>query len=1197
MSKSTKAASLVVAFTTTMWLSGAAYLAPAVAQAQTVEDLQAQISALLAQISSLQSQLTVLQGGSTSGFSHVFNVDLKMGSRGDEVKALQQALDLQGCFNYPEYTGYFGSITKSGAICFQDKYASEVLTPVGLSAGTGYVGPSTRTKLNTLYSTPVVTPPGGGDTTPPVVSGVFSVLGGDQPLATLAPQSAARLPFTVFKLSNGTNSDITVDSITVERSGLAQDAAFAGVVLLDETGAQITNTAKTLNSTHQAILSDDFVVPAGTTKIYTLAGNMAAALTNYAGQVAYLSLVNVNAVGLTASGTLPITGAGHTINSTLGLGSATLTVGSNDPGTAATKEIGTKGYKFGALKITAGSSENLTVKRLRLNQSGSAGKDDIANVVVVDSKTAKEYPTTVSSDGKYFTSVFDSGLVVKKGENQELYWKADIVDGSNRNIDFDLWKYEDLVISGNTYGYNVTPSATEANATDNDAADFNSSNPRWSGYVVTIGAGSFRAEKSNVVPSQNVVTGGTQVPLGAFLFEVKGEPITFASWKLDVVTTTGSTSATSKTLLNVTAYDENGQAVAGPVDTSIEASATAGTQDIAFTDSVTVPVGTHVYTIKGNINTAWTNNDTIQLRFDPDDEITSITGDVSGTTITPSPTSDISGNIVTVKTGGLTVTPAGSLASQSIVRGGNNVELGRFILDASASGEDLRATIAKFRMTPASSLNNNQITSLVLKDGDTALNTGTNVVDPASSTSAATQTLTLDNNLIIPKGATKVVSLYGNVTATAQSDGTVKFDFSGLTDGDWTVTGVDTTTEITEDLDTSTAGATFTMKTAGGVKIALDSSSPSEKWYSAGSSGVHLSTLRFTATTEQFAVKNLRLTLKNTASSSAYDITKLYLYDENDNLIASKTSPAFSSNQEDFTLPISGAGSFVVLKDSNKKLKVKADLAGIGANLPGVSGHLVAVDWGAGALHRTGSKAVGASSGSTINIASGVSDALGTTSSSGVRYFRSVPTVEKLNVTGGLVSGAVLYKFKITADAAYDVAVQKFTFTLSTSGGSALVVDNFILKDITDGLDVTDQHSIKASTAAFNSSGDVVMDVPVDTTNYSAGYITIPAGTSHTFDLVANSVTLTSTTGESATTRLEGDAKYPADSAALAGLTKAEFMWPRNHVDLDTNDDFIWTDFSSDATTTHSFGTSDWINGYKVSGLPTSNLASQTITE
>jgi len=44
-------------------------------------------------------------------------------------------------------------MTKSAVIKFQEKYASEILIPIGLSQGTGYVGSITRQKINQLLNT------------------------------------------------------------------------------------------------------------------------------------------------------------------------------------------------------------------------------------------------------------------------------------------------------------------------------------------------------------------------------------------------------------------------------------------------------------------------------------------------------------------------------------------------------------------------------------------------------------------------------------------------------------------------------------------------------------------------------------------------------------------------------------------------------------------------------------------------------------------------------------------------------------------------------------------------------------------------------------------------------------------------------------------------------------------------------------
>ncbi|MCD6528428.1 peptidoglycan-binding protein [bacterium] len=79
-----------------------------------------------------------------------FREDLEYGSRGEEVKNLQKCLANLDKEIYPEgeITGYFGKATKRAVIRFQEKYAKEILEPLGLKKGTGKVKGRTRDKLN-----------------------------------------------------------------------------------------------------------------------------------------------------------------------------------------------------------------------------------------------------------------------------------------------------------------------------------------------------------------------------------------------------------------------------------------------------------------------------------------------------------------------------------------------------------------------------------------------------------------------------------------------------------------------------------------------------------------------------------------------------------------------------------------------------------------------------------------------------------------------------------------------------------------------------------------------------------------------------------------------------------------------------------------------------------------------------------------
>lgn len=76
---------------------------------------------------------------------------LQVGMSGDDVKTLQDILKIEGVFTFPNSTGYFGGLTRAGVIRLQEKHKAEILTPLGLSKGTGVVANATIKWLSANY--------------------------------------------------------------------------------------------------------------------------------------------------------------------------------------------------------------------------------------------------------------------------------------------------------------------------------------------------------------------------------------------------------------------------------------------------------------------------------------------------------------------------------------------------------------------------------------------------------------------------------------------------------------------------------------------------------------------------------------------------------------------------------------------------------------------------------------------------------------------------------------------------------------------------------------------------------------------------------------------------------------------------------------------------------------------------------------
>ncbi len=159
---------------------------------------------------------------------HTLTTNLSYGSQGSEVTILQKFLVIQHIFNAENVTGYFGDLTRTAVLSFQQ------MNNLG---GDMVVGPATRAKINSKINIlcgetsdiPVYTPPTNPTPTPPIQTipggsdGNNTIVTGGQVsmTATSLGNGSYRITWNGGAVSYCTSNDFYISSDSPSASGSA----------------------------------------------------------------------------------------------------------------------------------------------------------------------------------------------------------------------------------------------------------------------------------------------------------------------------------------------------------------------------------------------------------------------------------------------------------------------------------------------------------------------------------------------------------------------------------------------------------------------------------------------------------------------------------------------------------------------------------------------------------------------------------------------------------------------------------------------------------------------------------------------------------------------------------------------------------------------------------------------------------------
>ncbi len=1049
---------------------------------------------------------------------------LALGMSDPEVALLQNWLKTLPSI-YPQglVSGYFGSLTQSAVMRYQ---ASKGILQ------TGAVGPLTRAALNAQFAG-TVPPPGGGTPPPTATSSQLNIsLSGTNPSGASVPRGSTGVRMLSFNANSvGTGQGIITD-IVLRRDGVGLTSDISSVYLYS--GNTRLTTGRTVNSSTNNIEFHNLniAVPSGQT--LTIDAVVDFSTTASSGNTHRLQLISASSTisNMPVLGSFPISGNSFTI---AGASAGTITIAGI--GTGVNPRVGDQDVQLARFSLTAGSVEDLELRRITLYNSGTVNVSNFADLRLVSGGATVATASASPTDQNRIVFVLISPMNLNRGTTVNFDVIGDIVSGARAGdtIQLRLDESADLLAIGKTFGFG-------AQVTNNFS----------SGSALTIQGGQVTVSFNGPI-TQNYAPGMTGVELMNFVISVQNTTeFRSLSLRLDVATTSGSTTTSPALGSGSLSYFNNvrvlnsttNQVVAGPRDAAV--SGTSST--INFTDNFQVSAGqSQTFRVLADVSSVAPSMQvraTLLASSFAAGQVRNVENNTNITNIVPS--TDIQGNYQRIINQALTITLAGTPGSQTVVRGAQNVNVAGFnftsALGSSVTVDSMTvnfysSTASTTASFSASSVASNRILDASLVDSQSGTQIGT-------VQSVGSNGVVQFNNLnySIPSGTTKTLIVRADLTNNPlDSQGErIKADIASVTARDSLGNSVNVTVS-SPNQGTANAGTIITIGGQGSMSVAQapDDVDSRAGIVVAGTQNEILAKFRITASNEPLQITRSQFEL---ASASAFrSVNSVTLWD-------GPTQIAGPVVMNSLGQAVFNNVNFSVPQNTSKVLTVKGNLNTIAAGA--VSGDTLRI------VYSTSSnfEAIGTNVGSNTQLTSYGSTAV---SGNDMIVRKTEPTIALTGPSSNLLtSGTVpLARISVNANSNEQLSVKKMTFSVGVSNAT-LSANSLQLYDITTGQLLTTTSSIASS----GGTGEITL------TPESI----IPAGGTKVFELRAV-VTSIGSGSASISTTMQGD-------SALATGSLSNSNSPNTGIG-GTEYNFIWSDFS---VVGHTESSADYTNGRNI---------------